>query len=287
MSQGPSTVIVATLLGHAQVDLGLACLGSLLAHSADPLHFRLHDDGSLTAADRERLAGALGGPTFVLRPEADERAAEILAGRPALAAYRRESPLCSKLVDAVLFAEGGELAYCDSDVLFLRPFSGLFRFPSPAASACFMRDTQHAYSVRSWHLLREPRLRFPGRVNTGIIHARTRCFDPDLLEWFLSRSEYRFAPPWVEQTCWALLAGKGACWLHDPRQIAFPRAGRLDPETVALHFVSPLRGRFTEFRHPPDRRSEPPVPIRSAPASPCGPLNLAATEIRRRLRRVF
>ncbi len=283
----PSTQTVASLLGHTQVDTAIACLGSLLAYSADSIRLRLHDDGSLTEGDRERLSRALGDVVYVGRPEADDRVANLLSRRPALAAYREESPLALKLVDTVLFAEGDTLSYCDSDVLFLRPFSGLFRFPAPETEACFMRDSQNAYSLRSWQLATERRLRLPTRVNTGIVHVRVRRFDPDLLEWYLSRPEYRFAPPWVEQTAWAVLVGIRPCRLFDPRQIAFPGATTASPGTVALHFVSPLRARLGEaLAHARDRRGEAPIAIRSAPAHRLSALDLAATEARRALRRL-
>jgi hypothetical protein len=36
---------IATLLGHAHVELALACLGSLRRYSADPVRLRVHEDG--------------------------------------------------------------------------------------------------------------------------------------------------------------------------------------------------------------------------------------------------
>lgn len=293
---------VSTLLGHAHVDMALVCLGSLLRCSASPVRLRIHDDGSLTAADLERLAAGLGEPAVLPRREADERLADRLAGRPAARAFRFANPLALKLLDVPLLAEaaaGEPLAYCDADVLFLRPFSGLFELP-PAAGALFMHDPQNAYSVRSWHLLRERRLRLAGHVNTGVIACRAGCFDLDLVEWFLSRPQYRFAPVWVEQTCWALLGGQAGCRLLDPAAVSIPVPGREPPAgQVALHFVSPVRGllgRYTERlaeRRPPAAPEppaglepplvpEPPVEVRSFPAPRLTARALAATEWRRR-----
>jgi hypothetical protein len=274
--------------------MALPCLGSLLGFSAEPLRLRIHDDGSLTAPDRERLAAALGEPEVVSRREADERLAGWLADRPATRAFRAANPLALKLVDAALLAPGGELAYCDSDVLFLRPFSGLFEL-APAQGALFMCDPQNAYSVRSWHLLREPRLRLAGRLNSGIIGFRTRWFDPDLVEWFLAEPRYRFAPVWVEQTCWALLAQPAGCRLLDPAAVSIPVPGRaLRARQVALHFVSPVRGLFAGYW----QRLAPVAEATALPAV-CEPIEigsfaaprltapvLAATEVRRRLRRL-
>jgi hypothetical protein len=225
----------------------------------------------------------------VARAEADDRVAPLLAGRPALQAFRRANPLALKLIDIPLMATdaGDDLAYCDSDILFLRPFSGLFRFPGPETGAVFMSDRQNAYSVRSWQLLAEPRLALPCRVNSGVLHFRTRGFDPDLLDWYLSRPEYGFAPVWSEQTAWALLAARAGCRLWDPRLLSFPDpARRPDEEVVALHFVSPLRALFPpHLAQARDRTGEAPVRVGTIPARRCRPWDLAWTEARRRLSR--
>lgn len=275
---------VTTLLGHAHVEMARVCLGSLLRCSAEPLALRLHDDGTLRPEDLERLEEGLGRFALVSVVEADEAAAGLLARRPALAAFRRESPLARKLVDAVLLA-GEELAFCDTDILFLRPFSGLFRLP-PGAGALFMSDRQNAYSVRSWHLLARPRLALPRRANSGIVVYRTAAYDPDLLEWYLARPEHRFAPVWVEQTGWALLGWQAGCRLIDPAQVAIPEPGRpAGEETVALHFVGPVRSLLSGFAGRVPEEARAPVEIRTFPAERCRPLDLAADEARRIVRR--
>jgi len=279
---------VATLLGHAQVEMALACLGSLLRYSADPLHLRIHEDGSLDRQDRERLARGLGDPEFVPRAEADARVEDLLARRPALRAFRQRNPLALKLIDIPFLAGAaadGDLAYCDSDVLFLRPFAGLFRFPGPETGAVFMSDRQNAYSLRSWHLLARPRLALPCRVNSGVLLFRARSFDPDLLEWYLARPEFGFAPVWIEQTAWALMGQRAGCRLWDPRLLRLPEPGE-PGDAVALHFVSPLRGLLSGFLEGAgDRTGEPPVPVGTVPARRCRPWDLAWTEARRRLAR--
>jgi len=279
---------VTSLLGHRHVEMAVLCLGSLLRASAEPLILRLHDDGSLTAQDRERLAADLGEPEIISRREADERVADLLSGRSALAAFRRTNPLALKLIDAVLFAEE-ELAYCDTDILFLRPFSSLF---PQGAGAAFMADRQNAYSVRSWHLLRHHRLCLPRHVNSGLIHFPIAAWDPGLLEWYLSRPEFAFAPVWVEQTAWALLGEKAGCRLFDPEQIRIPEAAERPSEerrteTVALHFVGPVRELLESWAGQAaagDPRT--PVEIGRVAAGRCGVVDLAVTEAGRRLGRL-
>src|SRR5881397_312386 len=97
---------IATLLGHAHVETALACLGSLRRYSADPIRFRIHEDGTLTAEDRGRLAEGLGDPEILARAEADERVADLLARRPSLRALRGTNPLALKLIDVPLLADG-------------------------------------------------------------------------------------------------------------------------------------------------------------------------------------
>jgi hypothetical protein len=279
---------VSSLLGHRHVEMAILCLGSLLRASAEPLALRLHDDGSLTAEDRERLAAALEEPEIITRTEADERVADILKQHPALAAFRRTNPLALKLIDVVQFA-GEELAYCDTDILFLRPFTGLF--PERAGTA-FMADHQNAYSLRSWHLLLHRRLRLPRHVNSGLIHFPSAAWDPDLLEWYLSRPEFAFAPVWVEQTAWALLGERAGCRLFDPARIRIPEAAgkpgdEREAETVALHFVGPVRdllGSWAAQATLDDRRL--PAEIGRVAAGRCGVVDLAVTEARRRLGRL-
>lgn len=281
---------VTTLLCHAHVDMALLCLGSLLAYAAEPLRLRIHDDGTLTGEDQERLAAGLAvglaGPDFMSRAEADDLLADLLATRPATREMRRRNPLGLKLVDAVLLAPGERLLFCDSDVLFFRPFSGLW---GDAGEIVFLRDSQNAYSVRSWDLLREPRLRLAGHVNTGIVGFPRSAYDPDLIEWFLARPEHNRTPVWLEQTAWALLGGRTGCRFVDPARVRLPgeRAAALEEETVALHFVSPRRGLLPGYSGlARDRHGEPPVFLETVPAPLCPWWDLAVTEAGRRLGRL-
>lgn len=282
----PHPKVVTSLLGHAHVEMALLCLGSLLAYSAEPLRLRIHDDGTLTEEDRARLAAELGEPGIVGRAEAEEQLEEHLASRPATRALRRTNPLGLKLVDALVLAPGERLLFCDSDVLFFRPFSGLW---GGGGETVFLRDLQNAYSVRSWQLLREPRLRLAGHVNTGIVSFPREAYDADLLEWFLARPEYQKTPVWVEQTAWALLGARTGCRLADPARVRLPEdrveLPDLSEDIVALHFVSPRRALLPLYAgRARDRRGEAPVALKTVPAPSCRWWNLAASEARRRLR---
>jgi hypothetical protein len=247
----------------------------------------LHDDGTLTREDAARLREGLSPLRLVSWEEASDRLAPLLAGRPAARSFRAENPLGAKLLDAPLLG-AGPLFFCDTDVLFLRPFAGLDAFPRETVRAVFMSDLESAYSVRSWHLLAEPRLTLPRRVNTGLLLFDRGAYDLDRVEWFLSRPGWQRTPVWAEQTAWALLGGHAGAALWDPERVCFPAGpppGDGDP--VALHFVSPRRkwlAPWLELGRDAVPRGR--VRVGARPARWESALSLGWVEVRRRVGRV-
>ena len=61
MDDGHETT-VCSLVGAAQVDLAAKSFGSLRAAVRRPVRLVFHDDGTLDAAARERLAARIGLP---------------------------------------------------------------------------------------------------------------------------------------------------------------------------------------------------------------------------------
>ena len=142
----PSKRTVRTLIGHNQVEVGLRCLASLVRFSSEPINLLIHDDGTLTRADREKLMARVTGAGILSREEADSFVQPLLKRYPKCRAYRELHPFALKLIDMALM-QSEELAYCDSDVLFVRPHKGLFSWPDLKTSAIFMQDIQDAYSL--------------------------------------------------------------------------------------------------------------------------------------------
>ena len=65
-----------------------------------------------------------------------------------------------------------QVAYCDSDFLFFRPYVGLFTRPASLPKAVFMTDVGHAYAVRPWRLWPVGRIKLVGWLNAGLTVAR-------------------------------------------------------------------------------------------------------------------
>ena len=105
--------------------LAITCLGSLLSYSVDDVELTLHDDGSLTEDDAERLRQALKC-RVIFRAEAEEMMSDKLDKFPHCRDYRSINVQALKLLDVPLLHDDASVAFCDSDVLFLRPFPELF-----------------------------------------------------------------------------------------------------------------------------------------------------------------
>ncbi len=249
---------IKSLMGHSQVGTACQCLGSLRRHCQDSIAFIIHDDGTLTKEDKEQLSLSLGSPEFVDRSQADQRMASLLQQFPACAHYRDNYPMGLKLFDVCLLHDKQEkLYFCDSDVLFLRPF----HFPAPLEdnTAVFMQDAFEAFSLRPWHIKPLGKLSVISRLNSGMIItspsnldlARIESFlgDPKMLPLFKARSH------WIEQTCWSILASQLSTYFFDSSQV-YVASKHLDqvaaaPDTksalVAIHFVSPHRHKLGEY----------------------------------------
>jgi hypothetical protein len=267
----------------------LKCLGSLLRLSSEPLSLLIHDDGTLTAEDQEALTSRLPGSTILARAEADSLILPLLTRYPNCLSYRRNHPLALKLIDMPLL-EKGDLAYCDSDVFFLRPYTRLYVWPEEKSSAVFMQDSQEAYSLRPWHLYPIGKMRLPRRVNSGLILFRTAAYDLDFIEWVLGHQPlgevFKKRQHWIEQTCWAALGWRVGCYVWSARQliIASPEMSGLSNDTVGIHFVAACRSKLNDF---PEQTSEAQesaaVVIHSAPSRASSPLRLLIQDVVKKL----
>ena len=288
----PDKRAVRTLIGHKHVDVGLRCLASLLRFSSEAIRLLIHDDGTLTNADRETLAAKLPGSTIVSRGEADAIVQPQLKRYPRCHAYRERNALALKLIDTALL-ESDELAYCDSDVFFLRPHTGLFAWPNLQTGAMFMQDIQDAYSLRPWHVYPIGPIRMPRRTNSGLIFFRRSAYDLDFVEWLLGQPKldgvFAKRPHWIEQTCWAALGWRAGCHLWSSGQfiIATQAMTGLSDETVGIHFVAAARSKLNEFSETSDGSPSnvvAPTPIRSVPARLSSSLRMLGQDLVNRLR---
>jgi hypothetical protein len=262
--------------------MALLCLGSLLERCQEPVRLHLHNDGTLEPQDLVRLNLGLPGVRIISKEEADDKMEIWLKSRPASRRLREHYPHIKKVLDCVVFNDSPTFVCCDADVLFLRPFANLFRLPADTG-AVFMTDIEHCYSVRSWNLMLSNALKLPQRANVGLVCFRRRDYDPDLIEWFLTKKQMYGNPFFVEQTIWGLLGWRIGCRLWDPEQVAIVTPDwRPNDRLCVGHFVGRSRHLLKTYSPPPVTPSSEVVrEFRTLPTSRCRPMDMAVCEAKR------
>ncbi|BAZ42351.1 hypothetical protein NIES4101_83200 [Calothrix sp. NIES-4101] len=312
MSQVSQPLIVRSLVCHHHVDMAILCLGSLLKFSSEPLHLVIHDDGSLTDEDIDKLKTKLSDSDasnrcaeVICRSEADELMRQHLRLHPNALKYRNMNVLGLKLLDIVLLS-AGDMAYCDSDILFLRPFQKMFYFPNPETSAIFQMDCREAYAVFPWKFLRQSPIKFLNntdtslryaigesqhvglisKVNAGLIFIRKTAYDLDFIEWLISQNIFNHDSYWHEQTCWSALAHHIGSRQWHPQQVVLVQSKQsITDQTIAAHFVSRYRHFLGDFSNHVNHswHNINPIAVETISSKNCNLFNLSLSLMRYKL----
>ena len=248
----------------------------------------IHEDGSLTDEDREKLAAGLPGSRILDRERADEIMSERLAKHPHARAFRDGSVWGLKLLDVVLAAPG-LCFYLDGDIRFFRPFYGLFTEEATRGRCVFLRDTVwQAYSVRPWHLMDRRGLKVASGINTGLTLCDPAIFDLDFVDWFLAQPDWRVIPAWTEPTCWAALAARADGYAVSPAQLTnlYPSA-RVTQNTLGGHFLSAYRKQWRPQLDAPIRSGEAVEPFMIEKLPKLSALGLAMSQCKRKIQNTF
>ena len=288
-SQRP--VVVQSLIGKQNLPFYLQCLRTLLDMCRDPIRLALHEDGTLDEEDRETVATVLGETYITPREEGEARTLEALAPYPEASRLREESIWGMEFFDP-LFAEAEPFSfYVDADILFLRPFGGLFGSELLEGRCIFLRDiVWHAYSILPSHLRGpQPRPRVAKGITTAVVCWDKRLIDWEYVEWFLSQPQFRSIPEWTLPTLQAGLALSANGHAVDPRQIvnAYPRA-QVTGEAFGVHLLGSYRKQWLsvaeeEARRATDGTDADPATCRFLPCEPCGALELGLNQLKRRI----
>lgn len=279
----PRKLTVHTMMGHKHVELASKCLASLVKFSQDSVHVVVHEDGSVTPEDQAAFAEMVPSSSFVLKKDADAPMNEFLSKYPACRKLRDNLVFGLKIFDIQVLENDDNLAYTDCDILFLKPFRGLFEMPpDPKAGGIFMRDPVQAYCLRSIQYLATPKLKLADRLNGGLLYFRRSAFDWDLVEWFLTHNEFNVHPYWKEQTAWSVLAAATNSWMWDEKQVRVVTSGDdFDNDLVVAHFVSNYRHLLEQA--PSDAPiSNRPVDIASQLGTRCTFLKFFRDELKRK-----
>jgi lipopolysaccharide biosynthesis glycosyltransferase len=250
--QDDEKIIVQSLIGRSQLPFYLRCLKSLLAFCKDPIDLQLHSDDSLSQEDKDSIHAELDATIITITESSQNtsRVLDCLQGRPNCQKFRKESIWGIEFFDPLFANPNAPISYyLDADILFLRPFSGLFDYSQTEEGAVFLKDTQwDAYCFRPWSLLglgKKPEV--VKGITTGLVFWDKRAIDWDYLEWFLGASYLHKIPEWIMPTAQAGLANRCNAKTVCPNQITnlYPNA-QICENTFGVHLLGSYRKDWIE-----------------------------------------
>ena len=244
--------VVQTLIGKNQLKFYLRCLKSLVTFCQDCIELQLHTDGSLSRKDKEFIHTELNGTTITITDSSENsnRVLDYLQGRPNCQKFRKDSLWGIEFFDPIYaFPEDPISFYLDADILFLRPFTGLFDKYQVKRGAVFLKDTQwDAYSFSPWQMLAgKNKPQAVKGITTGLVFWDKAVIDWDYLEWFLGEDHLHKIPEWIMPSAQAGLASRCDAKTITPRQIInlYPNA-QIHEDTLGVHLLGSYRKEWME-----------------------------------------
>jgi hypothetical protein len=221
-----------------------SCLWSLVSFyefSGLQLPLLIYSDGTLGENHERELAKIFPNARFVSSSAGEALVAKELFCYPNCMRFRRLQPYARKITDLPVLGGSPYVLIFDSDVLFLKRPEELIQYLGPNLSGRFVfeRDYQEAYFDTADEIKRTFDVDIASRVNVGIIAADVSNFDYAKIERWLAKEEIA-QHPWAEQTLWAMYAGREqTALLGGAYDVTM--ATHVEPETVAKHYISPIR----------------------------------------------
>jgi hypothetical protein len=221
-------------------------------YSKEEIIVHFHTDGTLLEKQKDLIISHFSNWSvkFTDFNKNKEVVLDSLSGKPNCQRFRKDSiwgieffdPLFSNPTEKISF-------FLDADILFLRPFTGLFDRSQVKDGAVFLKDTQwDAYCIRPWHLIvNRKKLDLVEGITTGLVFWDKSAIDWDYLEWFLGASNLHKIPEWIMPTAQAGLANRCNAKTICPNQITnlYPNA-EIHDDTLGVHLLGSYRKDWIE-----------------------------------------
>jgi hypothetical protein len=222
----------------------LSCLWSLVSFyefSGLRLPLLIYSDGTLGERHAKDLGNIFPDARLVDSSTGEQLVGKKIARYPNCVRFRSVQPYARKIVDLPILCGSPFILMLDSDVLFLkRPVELMKHLKSGSADKfVFERDYQDSYFASTSDIKERFGVDVASRINVGIVFADVSGFDlSEINEWLGADGVADHC--WAEQTLWAMYAarrqtvllGEGYDVTIDPR---------IDANTVAKHYVTPIR----------------------------------------------
>ena len=245
--QEDEKIVVQSLIGVSQLPFYLSCLRSLIAFCQDRIELQLHTDGTLSQKDKDSIHSELTGTIINITESSanSSRVLDCLQGRPNCQRIRKDSIWGVEFFDPIFAVPQDPISfYLDADILFIRPFSGLFDRNQVKNGAVFLNDSQwDAYCFRPWQmLLCKNKPQVVKGITTGLVFWDKTAIDWDYLEWFLGEHHLHKIPEWVMPTAQSGLANRCEAKTISPKQIKnlYPNA-QIHEDTFGVHLLGSYR----------------------------------------------
>ena len=284
--QEDEKIIVQSLIGGSQLPFYLRCLKSLVTFCQERIDLRLHTDGSLSQEDKHSIHSKLDGTKVTITDSSENKiqVLDCLQDRPNCQKVRMDSIWGIEFFDPVFaFPEDPISFYLDADILFLRPFSGLFDRNQVKNGAVFLKDTQwDAYSFRPWQMLTgKSKPQTVKGITTGLVFWDKTVIDWDYLEWFLGEHRLHQIPEWIMPTAQAGLAHRCDAKTISPRYLPnlYPNA-HIHNDTCGVHLLGSYRKQWMEKLEARDNNQTENVPIMPSSFEKCVSQNIFGYSLR-------
>lgn len=280
MEANDNPIVVQSLIGKKRLPFYLGCLKSLINFSEDCIELLLHSDGTVSVEDEEFIFSELDGTKITICNSSanTDRIIDCLVGKPNCQKFRQKSIWGIEFFDPIFMKTDDRISfYLDADILFTRPFSGLFDRSQVKNGAIFLQDTQwHAYSFRPWYLLgvdRKPEL--VKGITTGLVFWDKEAIDWDYLEWFLGAQHLHHIPEWIMPTAQAGLANRCEAKTVCNHQITnlYPNA-EISEDSFGVHLLGSYRKDWVKKLDATEKTTSKPKHSTKALFKQCEKLNM-------------
>jgi len=168
----------------------------------------IHEDGSVSEAQREVIERILPGVRFVPRAEAEARIPHHLSGHPKCLSNRRRYNLFLKFLDFPAYAPYDRFVVLDSDVIFFKRPGEILDWVDAGREECwFNEDTTEKYCIPRPQIEEALQMKIWERVNTGICLMPKSAISLELSERLIAAFENNaHHPQFFEQTLYAVMA---------------------------------------------------------------------------------
>jgi hypothetical protein len=218
-------VSVHMLVSSQTWDAGMLAAISFENFSGRRWPLFIHEDGSVTEAQRKVIVKTLPGVRFIPRLEAEKVMERHLANHPQCLSHRSSYNLSLKFFDFPVYAPYDRFVVLDSDVIFFKRPEEILAWADSGREECwFNEDTKEKYCIPRPRIEEELGMKIWQRVNTGICLIPKSTISLELGERLIAAFETdAHHPQFFEQTLYAVMAS------------AFNRGGML-PATYNINW---------------------------------------------------